>query len=103
MKKPIKKKKIAKKKLTKEPVVDRLIRELMLLPKKDQLEVVSRGLGVSLDTDNYGQIIIYTDMMYGSRDGSFDCDGNPITEIVPFEVDCLKEHVEYEEEHECEF
>ena len=84
-------KKMARKK-TPEPVVDRLIRELMLLSKKDQLEVVSRGMGVSLDTDNHGQIIIYTDMMYGNND-----------EVVDFETECLEEHVEYEEEYECEF
>lgn len=86
-----KKKKTAKKKLPKEPVVLRLIRELMLLSKKEQLEVVNRGMSVTLDTDNYGQIIIYTDMMYGDDD-----------DVVDFEVDCPRVHCD-EEEHECEF
>ena len=47
----------------KENIVDRL----MLLSKKDQLDVVSRSMNVSLDTDNYGQIIIYTNMMYANN------------------------------------
>lgn len=80
--------------LPSESVVDRLTRELMNLPMKDQLAVIgSRGLGVSIDTDNYGQIIIYTDMMYGDND-----------DVVAFEVECPKDHVEdFEEEYECEF
>jgi hypothetical protein len=88
-----KKKKVLKKKLPVEPIVDRLVRELMNLSRKDQLDVVNRGMGVPLDTDNHGQIIIYTDMMYGDND-----------DVVAFETEGLKDHVEYEEEeHECEF
>lgn len=87
-----KKKTAAKKKAPQESVVDFLVRKMATLSLKEQLEVVSRGINVSLDTDNYGQIIIYTDMMYGNND-----------EVVDFEVECLKDHVEYEEEHECEF
>lgn len=88
-----KKKKTSKK----ESTVSRLIREVMNLSAKDQLEVISRGMGMSLDTDNHGQIIIYTDLMYKDSD-----DGGSEVEVVDFETECLKDHLEDEEEEEFE-